>query len=88
MAVKLSGALPEADDFSHQSRTPESHKTYFRVELVGATTYEECTEAGCNAMQQRADKQWDRTQRDCEMLDIDPAVDEALLVFIAKPRYA
>jgi trimethylamine--corrinoid protein Co-methyltransferase len=58
----------------------------FRAELADANSFEQWTEEGGKDMQQRAYEQWNRMLQDYEMPAMDPAIDEALLDFIARRK--
>jgi trimethylamine--corrinoid protein Co-methyltransferase len=58
----------------------------FRAELADATPFEQWSEAGSKDMQQRAYELWNRMLAEYEAPPIDPAIDEALLVFIARRK--
>ncbi len=58
----------------------------FRAELADATPFEQWSEAGSKDMQQRAYELWNRMLAEYEVPPIDPAIDEALLGFIARRK--
>jgi trimethylamine--corrinoid protein Co-methyltransferase len=58
----------------------------FRAELCDANPFEQWSEAGSEDMQQRAHRQWQKMLREYEMPDMDVALDEALLDFIARRK--
>lgn len=58
----------------------------YRAELVDATPFEQWSEAGSKDMQQRAYDLWNRKLAEYEAPPIDPAIDEALLEFIARRK--
>jgi trimethylamine--corrinoid protein Co-methyltransferase len=58
----------------------------FRAELSDSTPFEQWSEAGSQDMQQRALSTWKRMLKEYEMPAIDPAIDEALLDFIARRK--
>ena len=58
----------------------------FRAELADATPFEQWSEAGSKDMQQRAYELWNRMLTEYEVPPIDPAIDEALLEFIARRK--
>ena len=58
----------------------------FRAELADATPFEQWNEAGSKDMQQRAHELWNRMLAQYEAPPIDPAIDEALLDFIARKK--
>jgi len=58
----------------------------FRAELADATPFEQWSEAGSKDMQQRAYDRWNRMLAEYEVPPFDPAIDEALLEFIARKK--
>ena len=58
----------------------------FRAELADANPFEQWSEDGCKDMQQRAYEQWNRMLSEYQPPAIDPAIDEALLDFIARRK--
>ena len=58
----------------------------FRAQLADATSFEQWSEAGSKDMQQRAYELWKRMLAEYEAPPIDPAIDEALLEFIARKK--
>ena len=58
----------------------------YRAELADTNSFEQWTEEGGKDMQQRAYEQWNRMLQDYEMPAMDPAIDEALLDFIARRK--
>jgi trimethylamine--corrinoid protein Co-methyltransferase len=58
----------------------------FRAELADANSFEQWSEDGCKDMQQRAYKRWNQMLNEYEPPEIDPAVDEALLNFMASRK--
>jgi len=74
-------------NFLGVGHTMRHYKTAnFRAELSDATPYEQWTEAGSKDMQQRAYEQWNRMLRAYQAPPIDPAIDEALLDFMARKK--
>ncbi|MCP4878054.1 MAG: trimethylamine methyltransferase family protein [Gammaproteobacteria bacterium] len=55
----------------------------FQAELSDATPFEQWTEAGSKDMQQRAYELWNRKLEEYQAPALDPALDQALLDFIA-----
>ncbi|MBT8433121.1 MAG: trimethylamine methyltransferase family protein [Gammaproteobacteria bacterium] len=58
----------------------------FRAELADATPFEQWSEAGGKDMQQRAYELWNKMLTEYEAPAIDPAIDDALLEFIARRK--
>ncbi len=58
----------------------------FRAELADATPFEQWSEAGSKDMQQRAYECWKRMLAEYEAPPIDPAIDDALLEYIASRK--
>jgi trimethylamine--corrinoid protein Co-methyltransferase len=58
----------------------------FRAELSDATPFEQWSEAGSKDMQQRAYDRWHKMLTEYEAPAIDPAIDDALLDFIARRK--
>ena len=58
----------------------------FRAELADVAPFEQWSEAGSKDMQQRAYELWNRMLAEYEAPSIDPAIDEALLEFIARKK--
>ena len=60
----------------------------FRAELCDTNSFEQWSEDGSLDMQQRAHRKWQQMLREYQMPDMDVAVDEALLEFIARRKAA
>lgn len=74
-------------NFLGVSHTMRHYKTAnFRAELADATPFEQWSEAGSKDMQQRAYECWQRMLAEYEAPPIDPAIDEALLDYIARKK--
>ena len=74
-------------NFLGVAHTMRHYKTAnFRAELADATPFEQWREAGGKDMQQRAYECWNRRLAEYEAPAIDPAIDEALLEFIARRK--
>ncbi len=58
----------------------------FQAELADADAYELWTEGGSKDMRQRAYEKWTKMLAEYEPPPIDPAVDEALVEFVAKKK--
>jgi trimethylamine--corrinoid protein Co-methyltransferase len=58
----------------------------FHAELSDSTPFEQWSEAGSQDMQQRAFSKWKCMLKEYQMPAIDPAIDEALLDFIARRK--
>jgi trimethylamine--corrinoid protein Co-methyltransferase len=58
----------------------------FHAGLCDASPFEQWNEAGSEDMQQRAHRQWQKMLREYEMPQMDVALDEALLDFIARRK--
>ena len=58
----------------------------FSAELSNPTPFEPWSEAGSQDMQQRALSKWKSMLQEYQMPAIDPAIDEALLDFIARRK--
>ena len=58
----------------------------YRAELADATPFEQWSEAGSKDMQQRAYERWTGMLAGYETPPIDPAIDEALLDYIARKK--
>ncbi len=74
-------------NFLGVGHTMQHYKTAnFRAELSDANPFEQWTEAGSKDMQQRAYERWNRMLAEYETPAIDPAIDEALLDFVARKK--
>ncbi|MFT5505205.1 MAG: trimethylamine--corrinoid protein Co-methyltransferase [Gammaproteobacteria bacterium] len=74
-------------NFLGVQHTMEHYKTAnYRAELADTKSFEQWTEDGSKDMQQRAYERWNQMLSDYEMPYIDPAIDEALLEFMAKRK--
>ena len=58
----------------------------FRAELADVAPFEQWSEDGSKDMQQRAYELWNRMLAEYQAPSIDPAIDEALLEFIARKK--
>ena len=59
----------------------------YRSDLLGDTlSFEQWTEQGCRNSEQRANLKWKEMLNQYEKPDLDPAIDEALLDFIARKK--
>ena len=74
-------------NFLGVAHTMRHYKTAnYRAELADATPFEQWSEAGSKDMQQRAHECWTRMLAEYETPPIDPAIDEALLDYIARKK--
>jgi trimethylamine--corrinoid protein Co-methyltransferase len=74
-------------NFLGVGHTMQHYKTAnFRAELSDANPFEQWSEAGSKDMQQRAYEQWNRMLAEYQAPPLDPAVDAALLDFIARKK--
>jgi trimethylamine--corrinoid protein Co-methyltransferase len=60
----------------------------YRADLTDASPFEQWSEAGSKDMQQRAYERWNQMLAEYVVPPIDPALDEALLDFIARKKAA
>ena len=58
----------------------------YRAELSDTKSFEQWTEDGSKDMQQRAFERWNQLLKEYQAPEIDPAIDEALLDFIAQKK--
>jgi len=58
----------------------------YRADLCDASPFEQWSEAGSQDMQQRAWQRWRQMLKDYQAPPIDPAIDEALLDFVARRK--
>ena len=74
-------------NFLGVAHTMRHYKTAnYRAELADATPFEQWSEAGSKDMQQRAYERWTGMLAEYEAPPIDPAIDEALLDYIARKK--
>ena len=58
----------------------------YRAELSDTNSFEQWTEDGSKDMQQRAFERWNKLLNEYQAPAIDPAIDEALLDFMARKK--
>ena len=58
----------------------------FRAELADNTPFEQWSESGGLDMQQRAHLQWKKLLQEYQLPEMDPAIDEALLDYVARRK--
>ena len=75
------------NNFLGVAHTMRHYKTAnFNAELADSGPFEQWSEAGSKDMQQRAYDRWNQMLAEYEAPAIDPAIDEALLEFIARRK--
>ncbi len=75
------------NNFLGVAHTMRNYRTAnYRAELADTNSFEQWTQDGSKDMQQRAFERWTKMLREYKAPPISPAVDEALLDFIAKKK--